>query len=184
MCSEDPAPRRQSILTDQSHTLMTPASRPRAAKATKVIILSIILLLLMLSLIAQAGSTSHRCHSGHRRRDAPAIRALNSQLPGLRNAVFVLLRNVLKLVRERRTARLGSKFKLRLVSYAIGLSLLPVLLLFFSLSGFCIAARSLVRRARAADVDDAASDRRKYSRRRGGPCSSARAIARGLSPAG
>jgi PAS domain S-box-containing protein len=45
--------------------------------------------------------------------------------------LFVLLRNVLKLVRERRAARLGSKFKLRLVSYAIGLSLLPVLLLFF-----------------------------------------------------
>src|SRR5215470_19858445 len=45
--------------------------------------------------------------------------------------LFILLRNVLKLVRERRASRLGSKFKSRLVSYAIGLSLLPVLLLFF-----------------------------------------------------
>ena len=45
--------------------------------------------------------------------------------------LFVLLRNVIKLVREKRAGRAGSKFKARLVSYAIGLSLLPVLLLFF-----------------------------------------------------
>lgn len=44
---------------------------------------------------------------------------------------FVLLRNILKLVRERRAGRLGSKFKARLVGYSIGLSFLPVLLLFF-----------------------------------------------------
>jgi len=45
--------------------------------------------------------------------------------------LFVLLRNVLKVLRERRARRLGSKFKARLVIYSIGLSLLPVLLLFF-----------------------------------------------------
>ncbi|HEY6328490.1 MAG TPA: ATP-binding protein [Blastocatellia bacterium] len=44
---------------------------------------------------------------------------------------FVLLRNVLKLIRERRAGRIGSKFKARLVSYSIGLSLLPLVLLFF-----------------------------------------------------
>lgn len=45
--------------------------------------------------------------------------------------LFVLMRHVLKLIQERRAGQLGSKFKARLVSYAIGLSLLPALLLFF-----------------------------------------------------
>ena len=74
--------------------------------------------------------------------------------------LFVLLRNVLKLVRERRSARLGSKFKSRLVSYAIGLSLLPVLLLFFFSFGllnrsidrwFGEPARQIVDGARAIE---------------------------------
>ncbi len=44
--------------------------------------------------------------------------------------LFVLLRNLFKLVVERRSRILGSKFKIRLVGTYIGLSLLPVLLLF------------------------------------------------------
>lgn len=45
--------------------------------------------------------------------------------------LFILMRHVLKLVQERRVGRPGSKFKTRMVGYAIGLSLLPALLLFF-----------------------------------------------------
>src|SRR4051794_12227516 len=44
--------------------------------------------------------------------------------------LFVLLRNVFKLVIERRARILGSTFKLKLVATYVGLSLIPVLLLF------------------------------------------------------
>jgi nitrogen fixation/metabolism regulation signal transduction histidine kinase len=44
--------------------------------------------------------------------------------------LFVLLRNLFKLVVERRHRILGSKFKVKLVASYIGLSLIPVLLLF------------------------------------------------------
>jgi len=45
--------------------------------------------------------------------------------------VFVLLRNVYKLLVERHNRILGSKFKIKLVASFIGLSLIPVLILFF-----------------------------------------------------
>ena len=45
--------------------------------------------------------------------------------------LFVLLRNVYKLLVERHNRILGSKFKIKLVASFIGLSLIPVLLLFF-----------------------------------------------------
>src|SRR4029078_10489227 len=44
--------------------------------------------------------------------------------------LFVLLRNVFKLVIERRARILGSTFKFKLVATYVGLSLIPVLLLF------------------------------------------------------
>ena len=44
--------------------------------------------------------------------------------------VFVLLRNLFKLVIERHNRILGSKFKTKLVATYVGLSLIPVLLLF------------------------------------------------------
>ncbi|REJ82607.1 MAG: HAMP domain-containing protein [Acidobacteria bacterium] len=44
--------------------------------------------------------------------------------------VFVLIRNLVKLWVERRRRRLGSKFRTKLVATYIGLSLIPVLLLF------------------------------------------------------
>ena len=43
---------------------------------------------------------------------------------------FVLIRNLVKLLVERQAGRLGSKFKTKLVATYIGLSLIPVLLLF------------------------------------------------------
>ncbi len=45
--------------------------------------------------------------------------------------LFVLLRNVYKLLVERHNRILGSKFKFKLVASFVGLSLIPVLLLFF-----------------------------------------------------
>ena len=49
--------------------------------------------------------------------------------------LMVLVRNVIKLRRERREMKLGSRFKVRLVIYSIALSLLPALWLFFMTAG-------------------------------------------------
>jgi two-component system nitrogen regulation sensor histidine kinase NtrY len=101
-------------------------------RLTKVVILSIVVLLLMLSLIAQGGFNLAPFVTPGTAGETLLLYALSTlNFLAFVTLLFVLLRNVLKLVRERRSARLGSKFKSRLVSYAIGLSLLPVLLLFF-----------------------------------------------------
>src|SRR5258708_34554581 len=90
----------------------------------------------MLSLIAQGGFNLRPFLTPDTAGETLLLYALSTlNFLAFVTLLFVLLRNVLKLVRERRTARLGSKFKLRLGSYAIGLSLLPVLLLLFFASG-------------------------------------------------
>src|SRR5262245_12297162 len=48
--------------------------------------------------------------------------------------LMVLVRNIIKLRRERRQMKLGAKFKTRLVTYFISLSILPALFLFFATS--------------------------------------------------
>src|ERR1044072_6890040 len=97
--------------------------------------------------------------------------------------LFVLLRNVIKLVRERRGARAGSKFKSRFVSFAIGLSLLPALLLFFF--AFGLLNRSIDRwfgEPARQIVDDAKAIEESYlSKEEAELVSIARAIARSLS---
>jgi len=130
-------------------------------RLTKVIILSIVLLLLMLSLIAQGGFNLTPFVTPDTAAETLLLYALSTlNFLAFVTLLFVLLRNVLKLVRERRSARLGSKFKSRLVSYAIGLSLLPVLLLFFFAFGllnrsidrwFGEPARQIVDDARAIE---------------------------------
>jgi two-component system, NtrC family, nitrogen regulation sensor histidine kinase NtrY len=101
-------------------------------RLTKVIILSILVLLLMLSIIAQGGFNLRPFIEPDTAGETLLFYALSTlNFLAFITVLFVLLRNVIKLVRELRAGRLGSKFKARLVSYAIGLSLLPVLLLFF-----------------------------------------------------
>ncbi len=48
--------------------------------------------------------------------------------------LMVLVRNIIKLRRERRQMKLGAKFKTRLVAYFISMSLLPLIFLFFATS--------------------------------------------------
>lgn len=120
-----------------------------------------VLLLLMLSLIAQGGFNLAPFVTPDTAAETLLLYALSTlNFLAFVTLLFVLLRNVLKLVRERRAARLGSKFKMRLVSYAIGLSLLPVLLLFFFAFGllnrsidrwFGEPAREIVDDARAIE---------------------------------
>jgi two-component system nitrogen regulation sensor histidine kinase NtrY len=149
-------------VTNQAHksdgSRLTERGRRRL---TKVIVLSIVLLLLMLSLIAQGGFNLTPFVTPDTAAETLLLYALSTlNFLAFVTLLFVLLRNVLKLVRERRTARLGSKFKSRLVSYAIGLSLLPVLLLFFFAFGllnrsidrwFGEPARQIVDDARAIE---------------------------------
>jgi PAS domain S-box-containing protein len=153
-------------------------------RLTKVIILSIVVLLLMLSLIAQGGFNLAPFFTPGTAGETLLLYALSTlNFLAFVTLLFVLLRNVLKLVRERRSARLGSKFKSRLVSYAIGLSLLPVLLLFFFSFGllnrsidrwFGEPARQIVDGARA--IEDS------YLQKEGADLVGiARAIARNLS---
>lgn len=136
-------------------------------RLTKVIILSIVVLLLMLSLIAQGGFNLSPFFAPGTAAETLLLYALSTlNFLAFVTLLFVLLRNVLKLVRERRAARLGSKFKSRLVSYAIGLSLLPVLLLFFF--SFGLLNRSIDRwfgEPARQIVDDARAIEESYVKR-------------------
>src|SRR6266571_3290374 len=117
------------IEQNSSDSRLTERGRRRL---TTVIILSIVVLLLMLLLIAQGGFNLAPFVTPDTAAETLLLYALSTlNFLAFVTLLFVLSRNVLKLVRERRAGRLGSKFKSRLVSYAIGLSLLPVLLLFF-----------------------------------------------------
>jgi len=100
-------------------------------RLTKVIVLSILVIVLMLILVAQSFNLSSLV-SPDTASETLLLYALSTlNFFAFITVFFVLLRNILKLVRERRANRLGSKFKTRFVAYAIGLSLLPALLLFF-----------------------------------------------------
>jgi two-component system, NtrC family, nitrogen regulation sensor histidine kinase NtrY len=155
-------------------------------RLTKVIILSIVVLLLMLSLIAQGGFNLSPFFAPGTAAETLLLYALSTlNFLAFVTLLFVLLRNVLKLVRERRAARLGSKFKSRLVSYAIGLSLLPVLLLFFF--SFGLLNRSIDRwfgEPARQIVDDARAIEESYFKKEETDLAGiARIIARDLSAA-
>ena len=150
-------------MPDSSQT-PTPPSRlteRSRRRLNKVIVLSIIVLFLLLSLIAQSGFNLKPFVTPGTATETLLLYALSTlNFFAFVVLLFVLLRNVIKLVRERRADRLGSKFKTRLVSYAIGLSLLPVLLLFFFAFGllnrsidrwFGEPARQIVDDARAIE---------------------------------
>jgi two-component system, NtrC family, nitrogen regulation sensor histidine kinase NtrY len=104
----------------------------RRKRLTKIIIVSSILLLLMLSLIAQGGFNLTPFLSPETAGETLLLYALSTlNFFAFVTVLFVLLRNIIKLERERRAGRVGSQFKARLVFYTIALSLLPVLLMFF-----------------------------------------------------
>jgi two-component system nitrogen regulation sensor histidine kinase NtrY len=114
---------------NESNRGLTERGRKRLAT---VIVLSILTLLLLLSLIAQSSFNLSPLVSPDTAGETLLLYALSTlNFFAFVTVLFVLLRNVLKVLRERRARRLGSKFKARLVIYSIGLSLLPVLLLFF-----------------------------------------------------
>ncbi|MBI3652611.1 MAG: HAMP domain-containing protein [Acidobacteria bacterium] len=101
-------------------------------RLNKIILVASVLLLLLLSLIAQGGFNLSPFLSPETAGETLLLYALSTlNFFAFVTLLFVLLRNVIKLGRERRAGRAGSQFKARLVTYAIMLSLLPVALLFF-----------------------------------------------------
>jgi two-component system, NtrC family, nitrogen regulation sensor histidine kinase NtrY len=122
----------------------TPETPPSRRRKPPIIFLSVTVLLLMLSLIAQSGFNLKPFITPDTATETLLLYGLSTlNFLAFVTLLFVLLRNIIKLVRERRAGRLGSKFKTRLVAYSIGLSLLPALLLFFF--AFGLLNRSLDR---------------------------------------
>src|ERR1043165_4228816 len=115
----------------------------------------------MLSLIAQSGFNLKPFITPDTATKTLLLYALSTlNFLAFVTVLFLLLRKILKMVRERRAGRPGAKFKTRLVAYAIGLSLLPVSLLFFFAFGllnrsidrwFGEPARQIVDDARAIE---------------------------------
>ena len=168
-------------LQTPTQSRLTERSRRRL---NKVIVLSIIVLFLLLSLIAQSGFNLKPFVTPGTATETLLLYALSTlNFFAFVILLFVLLRNVIKLVRERRADRPGSKFKTRLVSYAIGLSLLPVLLLFFF--AFGLLNRSIDRwfgEPARQIVDDARTFEESYFRKEQAELVSiARAITRSVS---
>jgi two-component system nitrogen regulation sensor histidine kinase NtrY len=154
-------------------------------RLTTVVVLSIITLLLLLSLVAQSSFNLSPLVSPDTAGETLLLYALSTlNFLAFVTLLFVLLRQVLKLVRERRDGRLGSKFKARLVSFAIGIALLPVLLMFFF--AFGLLNRSIDRwfggPARQI-VDDAKVIQENYFKKEEAELTRiARAMARSLPP--
>jgi PAS domain S-box-containing protein len=160
----------------------TEAAPPGRRKLT-IIFLSVIVALLMLSLVAQSGFNLKPFITPDTATETLLLYALSTlNFLAFITVLFVLLRNIIKLVRERRARRLGSQFKARLVTYAIGLSLLPVLLLFFF--AFGLLNRSIDRwfgEPARQIVDDAKTIEGEYFKKEEAELASiARAIARSI----
>jgi two-component system nitrogen regulation sensor histidine kinase NtrY len=171
-------------LTDSQSSTTSGLTERSRRRLNKVIVLSIVVLLLLLSLIAQSGFNLKPFVTPGTATETLLLYALSTlNFFAFVTLLFVLLRNVIKLVRERRADRLGSKFKTRLVSYAIGLSLLPVLLLFFF--AFGLLNRSIDRwfgEPARQIVDDARSiEESSFKKEETELVSIAGAIARSLS---
>lgn len=160
-----------------------PEAAPPGRRKPTIILLSVIALLLMLSLVAQSGFNLKPFITPDTATETLVLYALSTlNFLAFVTVLFVLLRSIIKLVRERRAGRVGSKFKTRLVAYAIGLSLLPVLLLFFF--AFGLLNRSIDRwfgEPARQIVDDAHIIEGEYFKKEEAELASiARAIARSL----
>jgi PAS domain S-box-containing protein len=138
-------------------------ARRRRRRRVRIALLAVATILLFGLLFVQAAFDTLRWLRPSSASEAVILYAL-STLNFLAFVVLlmVLVRNVIKLRRERRQLKLGAKFKTRLVSYFISLSLLPVIFLFFATSGlinrsvekwFSEPAIQMVMNARAIEGD-------------------------------
>lgn len=110
----------------------TPTPR-RAARRTRVIVLSIATFLLAVSLLVlQAFNTEEWFTPGSASETLILFSLSTLNVIAFIVLLMVLARNIIKLRGETRPLKLGSRFTTRLVSFSVALSLLPVVFMFSS----------------------------------------------------
>src|SRR5215475_3109220 len=110
-------------------------SKRGVRRRLRIALLSVATILLFALLLWQAGDAAKWV-----RPDSASETVVLYALSTINFLAFVVLlmylvRNIIKLRQERRKMKLGAKFKTRLVTYFISLSLLPVIFLFFAIGG-------------------------------------------------
>jgi PAS domain S-box-containing protein len=124
----------QPLQSGQEHSASD--KRRVRRRRVRVALLAVATVLLFALLFVQAAFDTLRWLRPSSASEAVILYALSTiNLLAFVVLLMVLVRNVIKLRRERRQMKLGAKFKTRLVTFFISLSLLPVIFLFFATSG-------------------------------------------------
>src|SRR5262245_24537471 len=111
-------------------------SKRRIRRRLRIALLAIMTILLFTLLFVQAAFDISEWVRPDSASEAVTLYALSTiNFLAFVVLLMVLVRNIIKLRRERREMKLGAKFKTRLVTYFISLSLLPVIFLFLATGG-------------------------------------------------
>ncbi len=103
----------------------------RVRRRLRIALLAVATILMFALLFAQAALDTEPWISPDSAGEAVILYALSTiNILAFVVLLMLLVRNIIKLRRERRQMKLGAKFKTRLVTYFISLSLLPVIFLF------------------------------------------------------
>ncbi len=109
--------------------------RLRTRRRIRIFVLAVVTVVLFVLLFVQSAFDTLRWFRPTSASETLILYALSTvNLLAFIVLLMVLVRNIIKLRRERSDSKLGSKFKTRLVKYSIALSLLPVIFLFFATS--------------------------------------------------
>ena len=109
-----------------------PDAKRRFRRRLRIALLAIATIVLFTLLLWQAAFDTDRWVSPDSAGEVVILYALSTiNFLAFVLLLMVLVRNIIKLRRERQQMKLGAKFKTRLVTYFISLSLLPVIFLFF-----------------------------------------------------
>src|SRR5262245_45818174 len=110
-------------------------SKRGARRRLRIALLAVVTILLFALLFAQAAMNIEKWVRPDSANEVVILYALSTIIfLAFLVLLMVLVRNIIKLRRERREMKLGAKFKTRLVTYFISLSLLPVIFLFLATS--------------------------------------------------
>ncbi|HEX5080851.1 MAG TPA: ATP-binding protein, partial [Blastocatellia bacterium] len=108
-------------------------SKRGAGRRLRIALLAVATILLFAMLFAQAAMNIEKWVRPDSVNEAVILYALSTLIfLAFVVLLMVLVRNIIKLRRERREMKLGAKFKTRIVTYFISLSLLPVVFLFLA----------------------------------------------------
>jgi len=117
----------------QSQSGQEPFDSKRGARRLRIALLAVATILLFALLFAQAAMNIEKWVRPDSAYEAVILYALSTIIfLAFVVLLMLLVRNIIKLRRERREMKLGAKFKTRLVTYFISLSLLPVIFLFLA----------------------------------------------------